>query len=115
MNFRSDFISMVPTSFAYAGVLSGNQSYVEEAYHQIKLYRNYLRDANAGNLWHHIVYGWWDDAGHWTTGETAFSGCSMRSTDPSQATAGPPPACSAFSPPSATPLTRRSWPRSRPT
>ncbi|KAL1701744.1 stretch-activated Ca2+-permeable channel component-domain-containing protein [Schizophyllum commune] len=64
----SDFISMVPTSFAYAGVLSGNQSYVEEAYHQIKLYRNYLRDANAGNLWHHIVYGWWDDAGHWTTG-----------------------------------------------
>ncbi|KAL1673197.1 stretch-activated Ca2+-permeable channel component-domain-containing protein [Schizophyllum commune] len=64
----SDFISMVPTSFAYAGMLSGNQSYVEEAYHQIKLYRNYLRDANAGNLWHHIVYGWWDDAGHWTTG-----------------------------------------------
>ncbi|KAL1729191.1 stretch-activated Ca2+-permeable channel component-domain-containing protein [Schizophyllum commune] len=64
----SDFISMVPTSFAYAGVLSGNQSYVEEAYHQIKLYRDYLRDANAGNLWHHIVYGWWDDAGHWTTG-----------------------------------------------
>ncbi|KAI5822927.1 hypothetical protein K523DRAFT_287417 [Schizophyllum commune Tattone D] len=64
----SDFISMVPTSFAYAGVLSGNQSYVEEAYHQIKLYRNYLRDTNAGNLWHHIVYGWWDDAGHWTTG-----------------------------------------------
>lgn len=105
---------MVPTSFAYAGVLSGNQSYVEEAYHQIKLYRNYLRDPNAGNLWHHIVYGWWDDAGHWTTGETAFSE-RMRSTDLSQATAGPPPACSASSPPSVTPPTRRSWPRSRPT
>ncbi|KAI4518693.1 hypothetical protein K525DRAFT_288094 [Schizophyllum commune Loenen D] len=64
----SDFPFMVPTSFAYAGVLSGNQSYVEEAYHQIKLYRNYLRDTAAGNLWHHIVYGWWTDAGHWATG-----------------------------------------------
>ena len=60
---------MVPTSFAYAGVLSGNQSYVEEAYHQIKLYRDYLRDTAAGNRWHHIVYGWWTDAGHWATGE----------------------------------------------
>ncbi|KAL1742519.1 hypothetical protein HDZ31DRAFT_84088 [Schizophyllum fasciatum] len=64
----SDFVFMVPPAFAYQGVLSGNVSYVQEAYHQIALYRDYLRDPAAGGLWRHIVHGDWTDAGHWATG-----------------------------------------------
>lgn len=41
---------------------------VEEAYTQIKLYRNYLRDTNASNLWRHIALGNGTDPGHWSTG-----------------------------------------------
>jgi len=44
-----------------------------DAYTQIKLYRNYLRDTVAGNLWAHIVLGnntsaVANDPGHWSTG-----------------------------------------------
>jgi rhamnogalacturonyl hydrolase YesR len=60
---------MVPPFLAYYGVLTNNRSLVEESYNQIKLYRNYLRDANANNLWKHIVMGAsGTDAGHWSTG-----------------------------------------------
>ncbi len=64
---RSDFIYMVPPFLAYYGVISGNQSLIQESYNQIKLYRNYLFDSNA-SLWHHILLGPYNDTGHWSTG-----------------------------------------------
>ncbi|KLO09691.1 hypothetical protein SCHPADRAFT_833725 [Schizopora paradoxa] len=64
----SDFTYMVPPFLAYYGVMNANSSMVEEAYTQIKLYRNYLRDTNASNLWRHVVMGNGTDPGHWSTG-----------------------------------------------
>ncbi|KIY63982.1 Six-hairpin glycosidase [Cylindrobasidium torrendii FP15055 ss-10] len=66
----SDSVFMVPPFLAYYGVLNSNQSLVEEAYNQCKLYRDILRDSDNGNLWKHIV-GKSDspaDAGYWSTG-----------------------------------------------
>lgn len=70
---RSDFVYMVPPFLAYYGLLTNNQSLITDAYTQIKLYRNYLRDTSAGNLWAHIVLGnnsngVANDPGHWSTG-----------------------------------------------
>lgn len=59
---------MVPPFFAYYGVLTSNETLVSEAYNQINLYRNHLRDAGANNLWKHIVLGSGTDEGHWSTG-----------------------------------------------
>ncbi|KAI0698006.1 hypothetical protein BC835DRAFT_1405518 [Cytidiella melzeri] len=53
----SDFVAMTPPFISYYGVVTGNQSMVEEGYNQIKLYRNYLLDSSAGT-----------DPGHWSTG-----------------------------------------------
>ncbi|KAF8581962.1 Six-hairpin glycosidase [Ramaria rubella] len=64
----SDFVYMAPPFLAYYGVLNQNQSLIAESYNQIKLYRNYLRDAKADNLWQHIVMGSGEDPGHWSTG-----------------------------------------------
>jgi len=64
----SDFTYMVPPFLAYYGVTTANSSMLEEAYTQIKLYRNYLRDTNASNLWRHVVMGNGTDPGHWSTG-----------------------------------------------
>ncbi|KAJ7097915.1 Six-hairpin glycosidase [Mycena belliarum] len=69
----SDSVYMVPPFLAYYGVLSGNTTLISEAYNQIKLYRNYLRDTKAKNLWKHIVLGTdpsdgGNDEGHWSTG-----------------------------------------------
>ncbi|KAJ3917530.1 glycoside hydrolase family 105 protein [Lentinula edodes] len=69
----SDFVYMVPPFLAYYGLLTNNQSLITDAYTQIKLYRNYLRDTSAGNLWAHIVLGnnsngVANDPGHWSTG-----------------------------------------------
>ncbi|KAF7294922.1 hypothetical protein MIND_01030300 [Mycena indigotica] len=69
----SDSVFMVPPFLAYYGVLTSNTSLITEAYNQIKLYRNYLRDTNANNLWKHIVLGNNTnggslDEGHWSTG-----------------------------------------------
>jgi hypothetical protein len=42
---------------------------LQEAYEQVQLYRNYLRDESAGGLWRHIVLGSnGTDPGHWSTG-----------------------------------------------
>jgi rhamnogalacturonyl hydrolase YesR len=65
---RSDFVYMAPPFLAYYGVITQNQSLVVESYNQIKLYRKYLRDPNANNLWKHIVMGTGTDSGHWSTG-----------------------------------------------
>ena len=60
---------MVPPFLAYYGITTGNQSMLQEAYNQVKLYRNYLRDDSAGGLWQHIVLGAnGTDQGHWSTG-----------------------------------------------
>jgi rhamnogalacturonyl hydrolase YesR len=68
----SDFVYMVPPFLAYYGLLTNNQSQLENAYNQISLYRKYLRDTTAGNLWAHIVLGSGkeigNDPGHWSTG-----------------------------------------------
>ncbi|KAF7322986.1 hypothetical protein HMN09_00078300 [Mycena chlorophos] len=69
----SDNVYMVPPFLAYYGVLTGNTSLIDEAYNQINLYRNYLRDTSANNLWKHIVLGndtsdGGNDPGHWSTG-----------------------------------------------
>ncbi|KAJ6496689.1 Six-hairpin glycosidase [Mycena vitilis] len=69
----SDSVFMVPPFLAYYGVLTGNTTLMNEAYTQIKLYRNYLRDTSAKNLWKHIALGTdsvdaGNDPGHWSTG-----------------------------------------------
>ncbi|EIN04194.1 hypothetical protein PUNSTDRAFT_128484 [Punctularia strigosozonata HHB-11173 SS5] len=52
----SDFVYMVPPCLAYYGVITRNQSMVAEA------------DTAAGNMWQHVLLGFWQDHGHWTTG-----------------------------------------------
>ncbi|KAH9083466.1 glycoside hydrolase family 105 protein [Lactarius deliciosus] len=65
----SDSVYMVPPFLAYYGITTGNQSMLQEAYNQVRLYRNYLRDNSAGGLWQHIVLGTnGTDSGHWSTG-----------------------------------------------
>ncbi|KAG2113578.1 Six-hairpin glycosidase-like protein [Suillus discolor] len=64
----SDSVYMVPPFLAYYGVLTQNQTILGEAYTQIRLYRKYLRDTAAGNLWKHIQLGQGVDDGHWSTG-----------------------------------------------
>ncbi|KAH8977032.1 glycoside hydrolase family 105 protein [Lactarius hatsudake] len=64
----SDSVYMVPPFLAYYGITTGNQSMLQEAYNQVKLYRSYLRDALAGGLWRHIILGTDTDPGHWSTG-----------------------------------------------
>lgn len=65
---RSDFVYMVPPFLAYYGVMTNNKSAVSESYNQIRLYRQYLRDQNASNLWKHMAFGSNQDTGHWSTG-----------------------------------------------
>ncbi|CAE6402074.1 unnamed protein product [Rhizoctonia solani] len=62
----SDFIYMVPPFLAYYGVLTENQTLVEESYNQIKLYRDILADDSG--LWQHIRLGSFEDRGYWSTG-----------------------------------------------
>lgn len=65
---------MVPPFLAYYGALTQNETILGEAYTQISLYRNYLRDTTANNLWKHIQLGQntvndtANDNGHWSTG-----------------------------------------------
>ncbi len=60
---------MVPPFLAYYGVLTQNQSLVQAAYDQCRLYRQYLVDDDAGGMWKHIAMGSTPDNGHWTTGK----------------------------------------------
>ena len=61
---------MVPPFLAYYGVTTQNVTLLQEAYAQISLYRKYLRDQNANNLWKHIQLGsYGTDDGHWSTGD----------------------------------------------
>ncbi|GAA5957345.1 hypothetical protein JCM8115_006963 [Rhodotorula mucilaginosa] len=62
----ADFVSMVPPFLAYFGVATSDQSYLSEAYNQIKLYRNHLKSDSGA--WKHIVLGDGQDPGLWNTG-----------------------------------------------
>ncbi|KAI0776995.1 Six-hairpin glycosidase-like protein [Trametes elegans] len=64
----SDFVYMVPPFLAYYGVLTKNETLIQEAYDQCRLYRQYLVDDDAGGMWKHIVLGQNTDDGHWSTG-----------------------------------------------
>ncbi|KAH9850434.1 Six-hairpin glycosidase-like protein [Lenzites betulinus] len=64
----SDFVYMVPPFLAYYGVLTQNQTLVQQAYDQCRLYRQYLVDDEAGGMWKHITLGSNTDSGHWSTG-----------------------------------------------
>ncbi|KZT64678.1 Six-hairpin glycosidase [Daedalea quercina L-15889] len=65
----SDAVYMIPPFLAYYGVLTGNQTLVEEAYNQIKAYREILFNSTT-SLWQHILLG--DngivDPDYWATG-----------------------------------------------
>jgi len=62
-------VYMVPPFLAYYGATTGNQTLLQEAYNQIKLYRKYLRDKSANSIWKHIQLGsFGTDDGHWSTG-----------------------------------------------
>lgn len=64
---------MVPPFLAYYGVITRNQTLLLDAYNQIRLYRSYLRDPTANNLWKHIVLGVnASDPGHWSTGALPY-------------------------------------------
>ncbi|KAG5651115.1 hypothetical protein H0H81_009802 [Sphagnurus paluster] len=65
----SDFVYMVPPFLAYYGMITGNRTLLVEAHDQIRLYRSYLRDTTANNLWKHVLLGTsGNDPGHWSTG-----------------------------------------------
>ncbi|RDB22323.1 hypothetical protein Hypma_010490 [Hypsizygus marmoreus] len=65
----SDFVYMVPPFLAYYGVTTQNRTLLVQAHDQIKLYRSYLRDTKANNLWKHVLLGVnGTDEGHWSTG-----------------------------------------------
>jgi hypothetical protein len=50
---RSDFVYMVPPFLAMYGAIHKNTTLMDEAYDQIRLYRDALRDDSG--LWKHIV------------------------------------------------------------
>jgi rhamnogalacturonyl hydrolase YesR len=58
--------AQVPPFLAYFGVATSDQSYLSEAYNQIKLYRNHLKSDSGA--WKHIVLGDGQDPGLWNTG-----------------------------------------------
>ncbi|KIY45919.1 hypothetical protein FISHEDRAFT_76154 [Fistulina hepatica ATCC 64428] len=65
----SDFVYMVPPFLAYYGALQGGDngtSLLQDAYDQIRLYRDALRDDDG--LWRHVALGTWQDTTHWATG-----------------------------------------------
>ncbi|RPD56883.1 hypothetical protein L226DRAFT_538351 [Lentinus tigrinus ALCF2SS1-7] len=74
----SDFVYMVPPFLAYYGVLTQNQTLLQLAYDQCRLYRQYLIDDDAGGMWRHIVQGSTPDSGHWTTGNGWAAGGMLR-------------------------------------
>jgi rhamnogalacturonyl hydrolase YesR len=59
---------MVPPFLAYYGVVTRNQSLINEAVNQISLYRDNLY-VSQQNLWMHVVQGSYQDLGFWATGQ----------------------------------------------
>ena len=64
----SDFMSMAPPFFAMEGLVGGNQTLLQIAYDQLRLYRDALLDQDT-KLFKHVVYGNdFQDEKLWTTG-----------------------------------------------
>ena len=75
--YRDDGVFMMPPFIAAYGAASNNQTLLQIAYDQCRLYRNALRQYGpTGPLWGHIFSdddgGWWVDQGLWSTGELSF-------------------------------------------
>ncbi|EPQ31971.1 uncharacterized protein PFL1_00169 [Pseudozyma flocculosa PF-1] len=69
----SDAVYMGPPFIAYYGLMTRNDSLLQLAYDQVRLYRDGLRytEGNGANLWGHIRFAdnaTWTDAGTWVTG-----------------------------------------------
>jgi len=64
----SDFLAMVPPYLAYYGALTKNDGYLQAAYDQCRLYRQYLQNGTA--LFRHILLPGdvAEDLGYWATG-----------------------------------------------
>lgn len=60
------FHSLALQFLAYYGVLTHDRTTALEAWNQIAYYRHYLRDSSG--LWHHILYGSFNDTTFWGTG-----------------------------------------------
>ena len=58
---------MAPPFIAFYGAVKGEPQYLQLAYDQCRLYRQYLRDDSG--LWQHILLGSFSDTRHWGTGE----------------------------------------------
>jgi rhamnogalacturonyl hydrolase YesR len=64
----ADNVYMVPPFLAYYGVTTNNKTVVDEAYNQIKAYREILQDTST-KLWRHMSPGWEaNDPSLWATG-----------------------------------------------
>lgn len=75
----SPFAHLYCYSIAYYGVLDKNFTVAYEAYNQIKLYREILRDSHT-NLWRHITFnGEYEDPNAWGTGIGFVAGGMLRS------------------------------------
>lgn len=69
----SDAIYMMPPFLSYYGMITRNNTLLQLAYDQIRLYRDGMRltSGASNNLWGHIVLPdnrTWTDGGAWTTG-----------------------------------------------
>lgn len=88
VQFWSDAIYMMPPFLAAYGLYTSNQTLLQEAYDQIRIYRDHMRiqSGPAQNLWGHILsYGRngthapsWTDRGAWATGEGWVTGGMLR-------------------------------------
>ncbi|KAN0066336.1 hypothetical protein ACQY0O_000430 [Thecaphora frezii] len=69
----SDAIYMGPPFIAYYGLMTRNDSLLQLAYDQVRLYRDGLMhtEGSGAHLWGHIRFvdnGTWEDGGAWATG-----------------------------------------------
>ncbi|KAI0260506.1 Six-hairpin glycosidase-like protein [Gloeopeniophorella convolvens] len=76
----ADFVYMAPPFIAYFGALqadAGGPALLQIAYDQVRLYRDALFDVDV-SLWRHVVFGSFEDPGHWATGNGWAAAGAMR-------------------------------------
>lgn len=88
VQFWSDAVYMMPPFIAAYGLYTSNQTLLQLAYDQIRIYRDNMRiqSGAARNLWGHILnFGTngtrnatWSDGGAWATGEGWVTGGILR-------------------------------------
>lgn len=66
LSYRSDAVYMTPPFLSAYGLMTDNQTLLQEAYDQCRLYREALMTDEQ--LLQHIALGEWQDEGLWTTG-----------------------------------------------